>query len=841
MKTTRQGDLFEAVISELSKLGYQGDLLQYDYRFADWFSQNEERSVPAAAFAQTPLGYDSACFAVVISNGESGASLINQYRALGAPRAFEVRPDRVIHWRVSAQTAPTDEQLVIAPEEIGAVFREHRELWRPRSVHRAKNIAAIEPRQPDFIDARLIPALEQHVRAKLDPLLRDILHVAQQEYLNQVGHAPDHDKLYRLVFRALAGKIMHDRGLPQFAFANRPDPEDILGKVERHYNDGQPIVRNRPTQRVVVEKLWDSISLMNISVEILAFIWEYTLVTTELRQEYGIHATPPSIARYIVNRLPFEEIPEEARRVVEPCCGSGAFLIAALQRLRELLPPTMDPRERHRYFTKMLSGFDTEPFGLEVARSCLMLADFPNPNGWHLADEDIFDSSSETPKFIASLQKARIVLCNPPFQNFTDAQQEEYDVSFAQKPAEALWRVLEHLPAAAILGFVLPHQALDGHSYRFVRKRLAERFSDLEIVHLPEGVFHEARLPSVLLLAKEPSRGDQKIRVSYSRVQSAATFLNTGKVDWAGSVQKTPTELEDGLGIIDLPDVWDYLSGYPRLGEAVEEITRGVEWVEFSEERHISERPLPGFLPGFYKSEEMFCFEPPPAMFLCAKEGEKKWKVWERQWKLPKVICNATRRTMGPWRIVACPVDLNLLCSQNFTVIWPKLPWTVKSLSAVLNGPVACAFVATRERWKHLTIKTMKGIPLPVLDKEQIARLDALVGEYQKLAALRRDFPEEDGLFGTGYPPKEKLKDLLRQIDLEILAAYKLPAEILKTLVAYFQGHRRTVPFEYGIESIFQPLRNLTPEEEAEEASASWELLKKALDQDRLSDRKFFP
>jgi hypothetical protein len=186
---------------------------------------------------------------------------------------------------------------------------------------------------------------------------------------------------------------------------------------------------------------------------------------------------------------------------------------------------------------------------------------------------------------------------------------------------------------------------------------------------LPEGVFHESRLPSILLLAKEPSRGEEKVRVSYSRVNVASTFLDTGGVDRRQTVEKSRGELEAGLGIIDLPEVWAYLSGLPRLGSAEEDMTRGVEWKDFSEERHISERPLPGFLPGFHKSEEMSCFEPPPAVFLCATKKVRKWKVWDRPWDLPKVICNATRRTMGPWRIVACPVELNLLCTQNFTAM----------------------------------------------------------------------------------------------------------------------------------------------------------------------------
>src|SRR4051812_42568984 len=98
-----QERLFEAVVSQLESIGYRGDLLQRSYKFDDWFlPEAPEREAAVAAFGQTPSAYDSACFAVVPTNGKAGADLVNEYRALGAPRAFEVRQDRVIHWRVSS-------------------------------------------------------------------------------------------------------------------------------------------------------------------------------------------------------------------------------------------------------------------------------------------------------------------------------------------------------------------------------------------------------------------------------------------------------------------------------------------------------------------------------------------------------------------------------------------------------------------------------------------------------------------------------------------------------------------------------------------------------------------
>jgi hypothetical protein len=75
------------VVAGLRNIGYNGSLLEEDYKFLDWFSpQRDEWSVAAAAFGQTPISYDSACMGVVQANGLRSQLLINKCRALGVCR-----------------------------------------------------------------------------------------------------------------------------------------------------------------------------------------------------------------------------------------------------------------------------------------------------------------------------------------------------------------------------------------------------------------------------------------------------------------------------------------------------------------------------------------------------------------------------------------------------------------------------------------------------------------------------------------------------------------------------------------------------------------------------------
>src|SRR5207249_3639752 len=109
-----------------------------------------------------------------------------------------------------------------------------------------------------------------------------------------------------------------------------------------------------------------------------------------------------------------------------------------------------------------------------------MLADFPNPNGWVLRREDVFETSQNSPEFYESLREARAVLCNPPFEPFRPRERVRYQLTSVHKPVELILRVLANLHPQGVLGFVMPRQLLNGASYRAVREQLATRYDDIE-------------------------------------------------------------------------------------------------------------------------------------------------------------------------------------------------------------------------------------------------------------------------------------------------------------------------------------------------------------------------
>ncbi|MBX9847984.1 MAG: SAM-dependent methyltransferase, partial [Rhodocyclaceae bacterium] len=468
------------LIAGLERLGYRGPRLERNYSFPDWFSGQKVRTLAAAAFAQTPTSYETACIGVAEANGLREAALVNGFRGFGAPILLEVDRFEVREWAVSRIE---DKHILLArhaPDQLEKVIADRAPEWKPEALLRSKNIGVFKWHQQLSLFSGLISDLEEQVQVSLDPLLRETLSQTRAAYVNAANRAPDPRHLFKLVFWVLTAKVFHDRGLDDFSGLSG-DPEQILAAVGRHYRTETPRLLNREARETAALFVWRDLDFRNLSVEVLAHIWSKTLVDRETRKRLGIHRTPRSIVRYIVERIPLPQDSDDSRLIFEPCSGSAAFLVGALNHLRPNLFLS-NAQERHSYYVKHLAGMEYDPFGVEISTLALTLADFPNPNGWDIRQKDVFEPNAMS----ELLQRSGVVLCNPPYEALAEKERARYGASDVRKPAELLRRVLTDLHPSGVIGFVLPYIAVDGQSYAGIRKLLAERFGSLELTVLPE-------------------------------------------------------------------------------------------------------------------------------------------------------------------------------------------------------------------------------------------------------------------------------------------------------------------------------------------------------------------
>lgn len=778
----------------LHDIGYRNELLRENYPFADVLDRSTPtRRILLAAFAQEPPSYRSACFGVVVLDHYSPDAL-QQYRALGAPQLLVLSPasSAVRRWRMTAGEPAFIER--IAPEHLRAAFQANRNDWNPDTVLRAKSIGfARGSVQLDFFDTGLLPTLEGVTHKKLDQLLRDVLATSKTIYAEHHDGGPDYQALFRLIFRFIASKMLADRGYHGDDWLH-PDPQRVITAVDSFYFRQAPdetLLQDRSVQRAAWDKIRNAFLFQNFSVEALAYVYENTLVSDRSRQLYDTHATPPQIAEYVVQQLPFDDLPQHERHVFEPFAGHAQFLIAALGRLRTLLPATMGTNERHDYFVRMLSGMELDAFAREVARYSLILADYPNPDGWDIAQADVFTS----PRTDDYLQRAKIVLCNPPFSDMPErSAQSPNRIGAAKRAVEALNRVMRHPPVQ--LGFVLPKVFVSGQEYRDARRRLAATYQEIDIVALPDTVFQYSDVETALLIAHGIRTSSPQRRVASVAKQDYEQFLQTGAPTWR---EELPSELIDTRGYpvfwrTPLWRVWDALERLPRLGD-IAEVHRGIEYrisMRTHQEELVSSEPKPGFAAGLVNVKGGF--EPffiSASVFLNIDPSVMQYKAYKLPWDQPKVIANAARHRVGLWTIAAATDTQGLVCYQNFHGVWPTAHLPLEVMAAVINGPVANAFISPLRTSRHNQVNAVEQIPVPTFTQSQIQTIVILVNHYQSFRTQWLEHPERAEEFEMAC------RETLAKIDAEVLTAYDLPPRFEKQLLDTFAGHQRPGPVRF--------------------------------------------
>ena len=771
--------ILPTLIAGLEQLGYRGPRLERNYSFPDWFAGQEIRTLSAAAFAQTPVSYETSCIGVAEGNGLRGLRLVNSLRAFGAPVLLEIAGNEVHEWAVSRIE---DKHILVgkhSSSQLQSVITERASHWKPENLLRLKNIGSFQWNEQLTLFSGLIPELEDRIQASLDPLLRETLSKTSAAYTDSTGRKPNARDLFQLVFWVLTAKVFRDRAVNGF-LALDANPDEILTAVAKHYKTHLPSPLNKEARQTAAANVWRDLDFRNLSVEVLAHIWSKTLVDKNTRKRLGIHRTPRAIVRYIIERIPFPT-GDEDRIVFEPCSGSAAFLVGALNHLRPNLIFAA-PQERHSYFVKHLAGIEYDPFGVEISTLALTLADFPNPNGWKIDEGDVF-----TPHAMTNLlQRSGVVLCNPPFEAFTENERLAYSATDIRKPAELLRRVLADLHHDGVLGFVLPYIAVDGKPYAKIRKLLATRFGSVEITVLPERSFEDAESDIAVLIAKEP--------IPHTTTKIAFRRVNDSELDWdkfrrdhtvstSYEANFTPDTAFKGLILSDLADVWSFLSTHRKL-EDIAEIHRGVDWRSpITPGLHIRNAPAPGYMLGVPPGAKFNAFQVPSLQYLNVKPQEQRRNAWRKyDWSRPKAILPKVRVSRGRWKIVSFADRVGVTCHTTFHGVWPKSDkYDEVVLAAILNSPVANAFVGTREGGRDITREVLKLIPVPTFSRTSIDIIHDLVRRY------------EESINTLALGSREGPETLLKNIDAIVVAAYRMPPRLERALLDYFNDNERKV------------------------------------------------
>ncbi len=247
-----------------------------------------------------------------------------------------------------------------------------------------------------------------------------------------------------------------------------------LGKTEGH------------NKSRIVQLLTEIADWTGMDPVILGYLYEslqekgVTRSKQSRRRKRGIFYTPGYITEFLVKaaidacRIANNGNPPA---ILDPACGSGAFLIAAFRELC-VRYPDRKPRE---LATRYIHGIDSDSKAVHVATISLWLEADLNNRDWRKLENNIREGDSLREFIRDGHKKIEVVVGNPPYRNVKRgiSKKTRKFCSAHYKSASGQWDLaapfveltLEHLlePCGAC-GLILPNPILLAENYKIVRK-----------------------------------------------------------------------------------------------------------------------------------------------------------------------------------------------------------------------------------------------------------------------------------------------------------------------------------------------------------------------------------
>lgn len=290
----------------------------------------------------------------------------------------------------------------------------------------------------------------------------------------------------------------------------------------------------------------ERVRLMGSNLRIMDDAFEY-LLPTEAKKKKGQFFTPRHVVEMCVRMLN----PTRKEYVMDPACGSGGFLLHAM----DWCYPATDNEQRelrkHRYAAKYLWGIDFETRAAKTSRALMLIAGDGHTNifgpdvnsldpktwyetgsgqalmnglrqakltakkipenepltdddkAWEYFDELKFDVVLANPPFAGEMKDRKMLvhyeLAKPALKRAGDDKQpkEERDVLFVE-------RILKMLKPGGRAAIVLPQGKFNNSSLAFIREWILKKARLLAVVGLHPNTFkpHTGTKTSVLFVQK---------------------------------------------------------------------------------------------------------------------------------------------------------------------------------------------------------------------------------------------------------------------------------------------------------------------------------------------------
>ena len=282
--------------------------------------------------------------------------------------------------------------------------------------------------------------------------------------------------------------------------------KDLIGLI---YTKPQSKINDPAKLRLLIQMI-DSQEWSALDQDIKGEVYEGLLAKNaeDVRGGAGQYFTPRPVIRAIVKVMR----PQPMTRICDPACGTGGFLLAAFEYLKDKMA---DPREAAFLRTSALHGVDLVP---NVARLCAMnlfLHGIGTDRNHPVVD--IYDSLE------SKREQVDMVLTNPPFgkkssvtivgadgKSLTErisCERPDFWATTSNKQLNFVQHVYSMLNEKGRAAMVVPDNVLfEGGAGEKIRRTLLQRCDVHTLLRLPTGIWYSPGVKAnVLFFDKKPA------------------------------------------------------------------------------------------------------------------------------------------------------------------------------------------------------------------------------------------------------------------------------------------------------------------------------------------------
>lgn len=358
------------------------------------------------------------------------------------------------------------------------------------------------------------------------------------------------DELDKLIFCKIWDE-KHPRKIGEpydFQIFRDEDPEDLLKRVKSIYAIGEKeapeVFKDGITltaqETLTIVKYFQRINLNKTDLDSKGKAFE-TFMGSYFRGDFGQYFTPRPIVKFIVDSLPITH----KARVLDTSCGSGGFLLYALDKVREQANEFYDKEKEEKDHYKHWHDFaEKNLFGIEIndqiartAKMNMIIHDDGHTNviasDGLLTDVEM-QHNSKNKEF--KYNSFDYIITNPPFGSSIKQTEKAYMKNYSLSKKEIDWlnpkdtketirdsqstevlfieQCYKFLVEGGYLAVVIPDGILTNSSMQYVRDNIEEMFRIVAVVSMPQTAFSATGAgvkSSVLFLRKHKAKQSEKI------------------------------------------------------------------------------------------------------------------------------------------------------------------------------------------------------------------------------------------------------------------------------------------------------------------------------------------